>query len=261
MPHIPLYHRVLRKALYHRSYLDRTLCRLLLHRRIQLPELSLSALFEDFSRQAVTFTDLPRGNWSTPVMDLVMLLKLAVCTHPRRLMEIGSFRGFTALLLAQHTAADARIVTVDSYPDHGEAYRDTPLAAKIERRVGGTSPDLFAQDAPKSYDFIFVDADHSYDGARRDTELALPLLADDGFIIWHDYANWGYFNGHNGVPEYLADLVTDGLPIAHVAGSDCALHSPAWKTDPGRAAFQRALVHAPQGKAGENPWHTAAFRG
>ena len=174
----------------------------------------------------------------------------------------------SALLLAQHTDDEARIVTVDHNPEHGEAYSCTPLAARIERRVGETSPALFAADAPGSYDLIFIDADHSYEGVRRDTALGLPLVAPNGYIVWHDYANWGYFDGKNGVPEYLKELAQQrGLPLARVAGSELALHSPAWSVEGSleRARFYNALRAADKWSRAEtigiDPWHTELPRG
>lgn len=248
---------MLKSFFYYRPFADRTLCHFL-KQRMCLPDLQLQNLFEDFDQQPIMFHQFPQGAWSTPLADVAMLLKLAVCTKPKRLMEVGSFRGYTALYLAQHTPTDAQIVTVDQYPDHGEAYRHSPYAEKIERRVGKTSPELFAADLPGSYDLIFIDADHSYEGVKHDTELVLPLVAPNGFLVWHDYANWGYFDGKNGVPEYLGELASR-LPIAHVLGSDLAIYSPAWAAEK-QIQFQQALQEklAPQQI---DPWKTAAMRG
>ena len=37
-----------------------------------------------------------------------------------------------------------------------------------------------------SFDFIFIDGDHSYDGVRRDFELYKSLLSPRGYIGFHD---------------------------------------------------------------------------
>ncbi len=260
MSSLPFLHRVLRKALYHRNGPDRALCRFV-RGRMSLPTLRLAALFDDFDTQPVTFTKLPQGSWSAPLADVVMLLKLAACARPRRLLEIGSFRGYTALFLAQNTGDAARIVTVDHYPEHGEAYRDSPWAGKIERRVGATVAPTFAGDTPGSYDLIFVDADHEYPSVRNDTDIALPLVSPDGYVVWHDYANWGYFNGYNGVPEFLAELAEGGLPVVRIDGCDMALYSPAWRTEPGRTALQRALQESSGDGAFGDPWKVKTLRG
>lgn len=248
---------MLKSFFYTRPFADRTLCHFL-KQRLTLPQLSLQVLFENFDTQPVTLHQLPCGAWSTPIADVVMLLKVAVCSKPKKLMEVGSFRGYTALFLAQHVSPDAKIVTVDRYPDHGEAYQNTGWASMIERRVGETNASMFEHDPPGSYDLIFIDADHSYAGVKNDTELILPLVSQNGFILWHDYANWGYFDGKNGVPEYLKEL-SERLPIAHIIGSDVAIYSPAWAGDQ-KQRYQQALqqkVHPNQ----VDPWQTALVRG
>jgi Methyltransferase domain len=229
-----------------------------LRRRLSLPTLSLAGLFSDLDGQIVRIGQIPHGSWSTPLADVVMLLKIALCIAPKRLMEIGSFRGYTALLLAQHISPSAKIVTIDRQPDHGEAYRGTSLASMIERRVGEVDWAMFARDETESYDLIFVDADHSYANVRNDTELVLPLLSPAGFIVWHDYANWGYFSAQNGVPEYLGELAVK-LPIGHVLGSTLAIHSPSWISGAGRERFRSAT----QVETGEtaDPWAGTLPRG
>jgi predicted O-methyltransferase YrrM len=214
--------------------------------------LSLADLFPDFDQRIVSIAQLPHGSWSTPLVDVVMLLKIAVCAEPKRLLEIGSYHGYTALFLAQHVSPEARIVTIDRHPDHGEAYRKTSAGSRIERRVGETDRAMFAQDEPGSYDLIFIDADHSYESVRNDTELILPLLSPAGFIVWHDYANWGYFSGENGVPEYLGELGAT-LPIGHVAGSTLAIHSPSWVSGGGRERF-RSATRGEAKEIGADPW-------
>lgn len=250
--------RWLSSFFHNRPFADRTLCHFL-PRRLTLPRLSLSDLFPDFDERIVSIGQVPQGSWSTPLADLVMLLKIAVCTEPRRLMEIGSYRGYTALLLAQHISPDARIVTIDRQPDHGEAFRNTSHVSMIERRVGATDRAMFAQDGLASYDLIFVDADHSYESVRNDTELVLPLLSPAGFIVWHDYANWGYFSGENGVPEYLGELAAQ-LPIGHVAGSTLAIHSPSWISGAGRERL-RSATQGPARGFGADPWQGHLPRG
>lgn len=248
---------MLRRLFYYRPFADRTLCHFL-KQRLTLPQISLSRLFVDFDTQPVTLREFPCGAWSTPIADVLMLLKIAVCTKPKKLLEVGSFRGYTALFLAQHISSDARIVTVDRYPEHGEAYQDTPWSSIIERRIGETDISIFRQDAPGSYDLIFIDADHAYAGVKHDTELVLSLVSPNGYIVWHDYANWGYFDGKNGVPEYLKEL-SQQLPIAHIIGSDMAIYSPAWAGEQ-KQRYEHAIELRMQPNH-VDPWKTASLRG
>ena len=40
-----------------------------------------------------------------------------------------------------------------------------------------------------SLDFVFLDADHSYKGVKRDIEAWLPKVKPGGLLCGHDYAN------------------------------------------------------------------------
>jgi predicted O-methyltransferase YrrM len=252
----------LRRFFYYRPFADRTLCHFL-RWRLSLPSFSLPSLFDDCNQRPVTITQMPRGGWSTPIADIVMLAKIAVCAGSKRVLEVGSFRGHTALMLAQHTEDTAKIVTVDRYPEHGEAYQGTKWAEKIDRRIGETTPEMFAGDVSGSYDLIFVDADHSYEGVKRDTELVLRLVAPNGYLVWHDYANWGYFDKKNGVPEYLKELASRELQIAHINGCDLAVYSPGWGQEgTARDRFLRAIKSEKQmGEVGVDPWTSETTRG
>jgi len=50
-------------------------------------------------------------------------------------------------------------------------------------------------------DFIFVDADHSFEAVRNDTQNAFSMLATKGVIVWHDYNP-----EHPGCFEFLHQL-------------------------------------------------------
>lgn len=228
------------------------LCLLLVPDRLRLPEVDLSELFVAPDHTSVAIQKIPRGTWSSPVVDLVLLCKLVALAKPKRVLELGSFRGYSAYGIASHLDDGARLVTVDCDPNHGEAYRDTPLEARIERRVGYIAPELFAADPPGQYDFIFIDADHRYGAVKHDTETVLPLLAPGGWIVWHDYANWGFFNGGCGVPEYLAELSKDRL-VVHLSGSNMAMHRPCWSEVTERSRMLQS-IKATTGKAKGGPW-------
>ena len=210
-----------------RPKFESSLCQLLLPGRLSLPRINVQSIFPEADNAPVVLTRLFQGEWSTPVGDVVQLLKIEACVKPQRILELGSYEGGTAMLLAQNTGEDCRIVAVDQFDWHGSAYAGSPLAARIERRVGKSSSELFAQDADQSYDMIYIDADHTYAGVKQDTELCLRLVKQDGFILWHDYANWGRLSNANGVVEYLNEL-SRRLPLCVIQNSAVALHRPSW---------------------------------
>jgi hypothetical protein len=227
--------------------------------RLKLPVVGLRPLLDGFDDAPVMLRELPIGPWSSPVADAFVLAKIALCLKPRHVLEVGSYRGYTARLLAEHTPADTRIVAFDRDPRHGAGYCGLPLAAKIERRVGEVSHAAFAGDPRGHYDLIFLDADHTYEAVKRDTELLLPLLSPEGAFVWHDYANWGRFSRLNGVPEALHELA-GRLPVVAVAGSWLAMHMPVWTSAAGAARLGAARQAARELVPGDDPWTTLALR-
>ncbi len=221
--------------------------------------ISLERLFPNFVKKAVSFYEAPLGPWSTPLIDVAMLIKIAQCAESKTVLELGSYRGYTALALARHLGCEARIVTVDSDLRHGEAYFNTQFSRQIERRVANIETSTFANDAHGSYDLVFVDADHSYAGVQHNTETVFDLLCDNGFLVWHDYANWGKFSGKNGVPEYLHQLGRR-LSIARIAGTWLAIYSPAWRSGSGADTYRKSLVEKDD-LPFSDPWTSESIRG
>jgi predicted O-methyltransferase YrrM len=52
--------------------------------------------------------------------------------------------------------------------------------------VGDSQHGEFAEIGPESYDLLFVDGDHSYDGCLADLEHWWPGLAAGGSVLLHD---------------------------------------------------------------------------
>jgi predicted O-methyltransferase YrrM len=182
-----------------------------------------------FEESEVRFRQSPLGAWSTPLIDVYVLIKAVIGFNSKRILELGSYRGDTARQIAENTPEDARICAVDIHPDHGASYRDQPVARRIDRRVGAISRGLFLAD--EKFDFIFVDADHDYKSAMNDTAVALDVLSEDGVIFWHDYHFANYFHGRAGVPEALSHFASQHA-IVSIGGTLLAMHSrhPGWET-------------------------------
>lgn len=237
------------------------LCLLLQRRRLALPTLELGSLTADGTTPPVTIREPPTGPWATPLNDVVQLLKIVSMAQPRLALEIGSYRGHTASAIAEHLPDGGRLVALDIDERHGAAYEGAPVAARIDRRVGTLRSGALDEFGDAAFDFVFIDAAHDYESVRRDTEAALPLLAPSGWLVWHDYANWGGYSGLCGVADHLVELSGAGMPVAHVAGSSLALHRPVWRSPSGAEVF--AAATAPRGGAAplDDDWGRSTDRG
>jgi predicted O-methyltransferase YrrM len=70
----------------------------------------------------------------------------------------------------------------------------------------------------KKADLVLIDAGHSYECVRSDSEKALRLLSPGGIVIWDDYsANWP------GVYDYLNELGRQ-LGLSHVADTQLVVY-------------------------------------
>ena len=225
------------------------------HRRLLLPEFSLDELFPGLNELSVTVSGMPRGSWSTPITDQVMLAKLARLLRPKNILEVGSYRGYTARLLAENTTSDCIIHALDINPDHGEAYLKSPLESRIRRHIGSLKDQTPESLKGISFDFVFVDADHQFEAVENDTRTILPLLAEDGAIIWHDYSDWGWMSSWNRVPEFLHNLSKE-IPILTIPGTTLALHRRGWTYQ----GVEKAIEEWSR-LSGRSHWESTTIRG
>jgi caffeoyl-CoA O-methyltransferase len=111
------------------------------------------------------------------------LLELLVAgLGARRVLEIGTFTGYSALSMAAALPEDGRIDTLDIEPRHAEVaqrYFDrSPHGRKITLHLGPALETIAALEG--EFDFVFVDADKAnYDAYY---EAVLPRLAERGLI-------------------------------------------------------------------------------
>lgn len=197
-----------------------------------LPVIPGEKVIPGFLTSPVCFTTPPIGPWATPAGDTLAVIKAVVGYESKRILEIGSYKGTTAKLMAENTGPETRIFTLDIDPNHGSAFLGTPAEAKITRIIGDSSLENASKHAP--YDFIFIDGDHGRKGAYRDSLVALEVLSENGVIFWHDYQNDNYFVHRQGaVPEALRLLQTEKkISIVSIEGTMIAAYSkkPNWET-------------------------------
>ena len=224
------------------------------HNRLHLPEVSIEKLFPGFDETPVTISHLPRGSWSTPLTDQIVLAKLARLLQPKTILEVGSFRGYTTRLLAENTPPQTIIHALDIDPNHGEAYVNTPLASRITRLVGSLSEWPVETSERLKYDFIFLDADHKQEPVESDTTYLLLMLADRGLLLWHDYADWGWMSTWNRVPEVLHAHSKERL-ILSIPGTSLAIYRQGWT--------EQTVSHAVRSRTGtdaDSHWTTDLIR-
>lgn len=107
-----------------------------------------------------------------------------------RVVEIGRYRGGTALLLA---AAGGDVLSIDI--DEGLRESDESLCSALSRLgLEGKVELVFADSSTLpiqagSIDLVFVDGNHTYEGVSRDVAHWVPALRHGGILLLHD-AKW-----------------------------------------------------------------------
>lgn len=54
----------------------------------------------------------------------------------------------------------------------------------------GDSSTLLGGFQPATFDWIYIDGDHYYDGVKKDLDAALKVLKPDGMLVFNDYTAW-----------------------------------------------------------------------
>jgi predicted O-methyltransferase YrrM len=108
---------------------------------------------------------------------------LVFCTQATRVLEIGTFTGYSAIAMAAGLPKGGSIVSLEVDHDHAKVARGNIAAAGLESSISVIEgPALRSLDALQGpFDLVFIDADKvSYDAYY---EAVLPKLAGHGLIV------------------------------------------------------------------------------
>ena len=137
---------------------------------------------------------------------------LAMISHmirPKRILELGTFTGYSALCLAEGLAEDGRLITVERNDElKNTILRNigkSELGKKIELIIGDAKEVLNRPNLVDTYDLVFIDADKREYCAYLDA--VYDLVPVGGFIL-ADNILW---DGHIVDPAYDKDKQTLGL--------------------------------------------------
>lgn len=149
----------------------------------------MSDLLEEVERFTLTETVLPSmltGRVQGRFLQLVVQLLGA-----KRIVEIGTLTGYSALAMAEALPHDGRLITVDHHPAYAMIAQDffdrSPSGHKITLRIG-KGLDILKSLPDAGTDLVFIDADKRNYIAYY--EESLRILRDGGLMLvdntlWH----------------------------------------------------------------------------
>lgn len=119
--------------------------------------------------------------------------------------ELGTYRGdFARLILAKTAPRELHLIDID-YSQFEPRLLDN---AYVVRHQGLTS-EVISTFPDAHFDWIYIDADHSYEGALRDAELSAAKLKSGGLMIFNDFAHIDLELGRYGVHRAVTDFVIE----------------------------------------------------
>ena len=151
-----------------------------------------------------------------------VLSMISQMIRPKRILELGTFTGYSALCLAEGLTEEGRLVTLEHNDEMESSIRRnfalSPLGEKIELVIGDAKETLenfefrikdlelgAVSDQGEQFDLVFIDADKKEYCDYLD--LVLPLVREGGWIL-ADNTLW---DGHIVDSAYDKDKQTIGL--------------------------------------------------
>lgn len=112
-----------------------------------------------------------------------VLSMLSKMIRPKRILEIGTFTGYSALCFAEGLSDGGYVDTIEIDDELEEFIRENIALSPYQDRIN-----LYVGDAleivpalKKSYDLVFIDADKTC--YTKYYEAVLPLVSSGGFIL------------------------------------------------------------------------------
>lgn len=139
--------------------------------------------------------------------EIIQLLKIVKKCNPKFILEIGTLDGGTLFLFSRIARKDALLISVDLpkgkignpksklriYSDwriyiiKQLSYLNQRLEVIRANSHDPTTLELIRKVLDENkLDFMFVDADHSFNGVKKDYEMYSPLVKKGGLIAFHD---------------------------------------------------------------------------
>ena len=145
-----------------------------------------------------------------------VLSMLSQMIQPKRILELGTFTGYSALCLAEGLREDGKLITIEHNDEMEDSIRRnlalSPLGEKIKLVIGDAKDtlknfELRIKDFElgEGFDLVFIDADKKEYCTYLD--LVLPLMREGGWIL-ADNTLW---DGHIIDPAYDKDKQTISL--------------------------------------------------
>lgn len=156
--------------------------------------------------------------------ERMFLYSLVRGLRPDRVLEIGAFKGGSAMIVARalHENGTGRAVGIDPFPQAD--FAQLPLHGRYELIVG-FSPDSVVQAITKlggQLSLVLIDGMHTYSAVKADLFGVLPYLAPNSTVLLHDAFHYGVRKAIDACVQSVPGMIDCGLMC----------NTPSCETDP-----------------------------
>jgi predicted O-methyltransferase YrrM len=172
--------------------------------------------FEDLAFM-FSSNQLGHGVASLQIDEAALLYRLARDAESGPFAEIGRFKGGSTLIFAAALPEGVELWSYDLHvalrADMPGAELDAELQSALERYGLAGKVHLVVADSrtveppPDPLELLFVDGDHSYEGAKADFERWGAFVRPGGHLLFHDAVDTGgYGNVYPGVARLIGEV-------------------------------------------------------
>lgn len=159
------------------------------------------ALFDEL--REVTYASMQSPQMQVGRVEGTFLKTLCALAGARRVLEIGTFTGYSALCMAEALPDDGELLTLDVDPEATRIARSffdrSPHGKKIRILLGNALDTLRTLPGDALFDLVFIDADKERYADYY--EAVMPLVRQGGLIVG-DNTLW---SGHVLDPKDASD--------------------------------------------------------
>lgn len=138
--------------------------------------------------------------------------------------ELGTYKGdFARDIVLRNKPRELHLIDIDFSQFDGSALSGSGVV-----RHQGLAHEVIATFPDNHFDWIYIDADHSYEGTLGDARAAAPKIKPGGLMVFNDFAHIDPAMGRYGVHRAVVDFALDsGWPFRFFAYQTSALYDVA----------------------------------
>lgn len=127
----------------------------------------------------------------TPPETSEAIEALITLTDSRRILEVGTYSGFTTLHMvrAVYGKPGAKVVSIDARPAHDREYWLSEDFKNVVEFVEGWTPQVL-DSLSEPFDFVFVDSDHSVEHTTQELAGLWRITRPGTVVCFHDVPAW-----------------------------------------------------------------------